>query len=400
MTKNNIYQNQLNQSLKKAKLTNLIDRVQPNTMEVSYLAGDIILKEGENDSSAYRILEGTVEVISKGHHGKVELARFSEGAIFGEMSLIDRKPRSATVKAISNVRLIRIVTATYEQELLQASPVIQELMLVFSNRLRKTDQSMVTLSDAEKQQRNIAELNREELTVISHIAQTGVCLQNVFAWNESYKIIEDSLLKLGFKELKLHIESGIADCKDAVKIISQEKIGEYYELCFHGSNQTGKLVLFAPDKKLKDRYQDILTIYKGLLSSCLAKSEIYDALINISRYVENYISDTRIQDIANDFKKAIELFSNRNLDVLMAIPDRLRVGEKIEDITFEMTMGFQEIDRLVQEVDLIRKVFDNILQITKGQLTFNISSRDKYIDEIGSQSVVDDIISGENIRTV
>ncbi|MFC1724296.1 Crp/Fnr family transcriptional regulator [candidate division KSB1 bacterium] len=361
--------------------------------EVFFKSGDIILKEGDTDSVAYRILDGKVEVFRKGAKGDVALAALEKGAIVGEMSLIDKMPRSASVKALTDVKAVKIDCDRFTQEIKNTAPVFQELMSVFINRLRKADHTMIVLSDAEQKQKKIAELTREEINVLSHLARTGIELQNIFKWETAYDWIVNSLKDIGFSDFKLTTD--IKNLKESYSVnqVGEIKEGIKFELCFLGEERSGKLELTAPQTNLSDRYENILTIYAALLSSCLFKSEMYEAFSNIARHVEHHISDTRVQSIASELKSAIEHFSNRTLDVFMEIPERIKAGEKIEDILFELTMGFQEIDRLVQEVDLLIKVFNNILGIAKGKLPADIKDLDKHIDEKGDQSLVDEIFS-------
>ena len=68
----------------------------------SYRAGDVIIAEGEFTSDAYIIDRGFVEVY---HAGPPEqrLSILGPGDIFGEMSLITERPRSASVRALEDV---------------------------------------------------------------------------------------------------------------------------------------------------------------------------------------------------------------------------------------------------------------------------------------------------------
>ena len=69
---------------------------------VQFKAGDVILSEGEEGNSAFLITTGSVEVIiGEGNKAKV-VATLGEGAIFGEMSLLEPGPRSATIKAVTD----------------------------------------------------------------------------------------------------------------------------------------------------------------------------------------------------------------------------------------------------------------------------------------------------------
>ena len=66
-----------------------------------YEAGEVIVQENDFGETAYLIEQGQVEV-SKALDGQtVHLAYLGVGEIFGEMSMIDEKPRSATVTAVT-----------------------------------------------------------------------------------------------------------------------------------------------------------------------------------------------------------------------------------------------------------------------------------------------------------
>ena len=65
-----------------------------------YQPGEVLLREGDMGESAYIVERGRVEVTKELHGQMVHLAFLGPGEIIGEMSIIDNKPRSATVIAI------------------------------------------------------------------------------------------------------------------------------------------------------------------------------------------------------------------------------------------------------------------------------------------------------------
>src|SRR5438128_2574135 len=66
---------------------------------VKFRAGDTIISEGESGDSAFLIVSGSVEVsVGQGAATK-SVGSLAAGDVFGEMSLIDAAPRSATVRA-------------------------------------------------------------------------------------------------------------------------------------------------------------------------------------------------------------------------------------------------------------------------------------------------------------
>jgi CRP/FNR family transcriptional regulator len=73
-----------------------------------YKDEETICSEGDTADSMYVIQSGKVEVIKKTARGEVTIATLNKGDFFGEMSLFDHQPRSATVKAVGDARILKI----------------------------------------------------------------------------------------------------------------------------------------------------------------------------------------------------------------------------------------------------------------------------------------------------
>ena len=73
-----------------------------------YKDGEVIVKEGTQSRTMYVIQSGNVKVVKSEGETETTLAMLGEGDIFGEMSLFDAKPRSATVKAVGEARVLAI----------------------------------------------------------------------------------------------------------------------------------------------------------------------------------------------------------------------------------------------------------------------------------------------------
>src|SRR4051794_32498856 len=72
-------------------------------------AGDHIFREGEQAREMFVVLGGEVEVLKRAKRGsEARVALLGPGDWFGEMSILDVMPRSATVLAVSPTRLLRI----------------------------------------------------------------------------------------------------------------------------------------------------------------------------------------------------------------------------------------------------------------------------------------------------
>lgn len=73
-----------------------------------YKDGETIVEEGMQSRTMYVIQGGKVKVVKNDNGNETVLALLGEGDIFGEMSLFDASPRSATIKAIGEARVLAI----------------------------------------------------------------------------------------------------------------------------------------------------------------------------------------------------------------------------------------------------------------------------------------------------
>lgn len=71
--------------------------------EQRFAKGEVIFWEGEASDAAYTIRSGSVEIEKNTETGPVRLALLSEGEIFGEMGIVEERPRSATARAAEPV---------------------------------------------------------------------------------------------------------------------------------------------------------------------------------------------------------------------------------------------------------------------------------------------------------
>jgi CRP/FNR family cyclic AMP-dependent transcriptional regulator len=79
--------------------------------KVAFKAGETIIREGDEGDNAFFIVSGEVDVsVGRGANPKI-VGRLGTGEVFGEMSLIDPGPRSATVIAACDVECL---SASYQ----------------------------------------------------------------------------------------------------------------------------------------------------------------------------------------------------------------------------------------------------------------------------------------------
>jgi len=117
-----------------------------------YPAGETILREGLSIQILWIIVSGRCEVV-KVSNGASErsLAVLEQGAVFGEMSFFHPAPHSASVRAVTDVDVMRLSRERYDQ-LLERTPaaagkVAVNTAAVLAERLRKMDEWTCELLD-------------------------------------------------------------------------------------------------------------------------------------------------------------------------------------------------------------------------------------------------------------
>ncbi len=124
-----------------------------------YQDEEIIFEDGTPGLGAYVILEGTVKIYGERKNQIIELASLGTGAFFGEMSLIDELPRSATGIASGETRLVGLFRPQLRQ-LLHARPklgiiIMERLAKMVADRLRISNELIA------KYQEQLSRLEKE-----------------------------------------------------------------------------------------------------------------------------------------------------------------------------------------------------------------------------------------------
>src|SRR5262245_27068333 len=116
-------------------------RVADQSRIVEVHQGTVITQIGEPGDSFFVIIDGTVVVRTPVGPG-IEL---KPGDFFGEMSLLDGEPRSATIVASTDVRLL-IVDRTHFWRLLEETPdLIRRILTILSRRVRRLEQTQYAI---------------------------------------------------------------------------------------------------------------------------------------------------------------------------------------------------------------------------------------------------------------
>jgi CRP-like cAMP-binding protein len=101
-------------------------------------AGEVIIAEGDPADAMYLVDEGELEVSKQIGDMQVPLATLEAGEPLGEVGLVNGRPRTATVRAVRDSRLLRIDAEAFE-ELLTAPGSARRLLATVSRRLEEQE---------------------------------------------------------------------------------------------------------------------------------------------------------------------------------------------------------------------------------------------------------------------
>ena len=103
----------------------------------TYPDGAVIVSEGERGDCMYVVQAGRVKVVHEesGHEQCFDV--ISEGGFFGEMALFETEVRSATVRALGEVRVLKIDKRTLLRRINEDPLLALNLLKTLSARLRK-----------------------------------------------------------------------------------------------------------------------------------------------------------------------------------------------------------------------------------------------------------------------
>jgi len=186
--------------------------------------GDVLFKDGDPGDEMYLIKSGKIRISKAAGDIEKTLAILKEGDFFGEMSVIDGSPRSATATALEPTELVIFDREVFMNQV-RENPLIEYVLHTLIRRLRETDEQIKYLLIKNEEKRLVAML----LTRAREGTQTdkGVLLNLSFSFEEladivgtsveKTKSIIDNLLKAGL----IAIES------DKLYVTNQRNLEEY-----------------------------------------------------------------------------------------------------------------------------------------------------------------------------
>lgn len=102
-------------------------------------AGEYVMREGEESTTMYFVQSGSLAVYKVKGNVEQQIGTIYAGELVGEMSFLDKEPRCATVKAISDCSLLVIPSVKFEKIFNELPKWYKALVNTLLGRLRKAN---------------------------------------------------------------------------------------------------------------------------------------------------------------------------------------------------------------------------------------------------------------------
>ncbi len=120
----------------------------------AYAKGDVLCREGTIGQSCFLLATGSVNVTKRTEEGDKVLATLRAGQIVGQLALVDRSPRSASVVAEEAVVALELTRDVFEKLLRASSPVAlrfqEQIAIAGVRQLRMANQRLTTILSGNK----------------------------------------------------------------------------------------------------------------------------------------------------------------------------------------------------------------------------------------------------------
>ncbi len=128
--------------------------------------GEVIIREDDIGETAYIVETGRVDVTKEKNGKKIYLGYMTAGDIFGEMSIIDDQPRSATVTAVEKTSVKEIHRDEFLEILQKDQDAAVRILKTLFNRLREINIQVLQNRATQQGPRKVAEFDaiKEDLS--------------------------------------------------------------------------------------------------------------------------------------------------------------------------------------------------------------------------------------------
>jgi CRP/FNR family transcriptional regulator, cyclic AMP receptor protein len=200
-----------------------------------FSAGTTIFNEGDSGDEMYVIQSGKVNIAKKTHDVEKILVTLGPGAFFGEMAIINRKPRSATAVVVEDAHLLVIGPKTFDTLIRGNVEIAVRMIKILAQRLQEADNQI------------------EKLLLKDYNSRIVYCLANLVP--KGKPVAGGTLVTINAETLaqKVGLAPGLVG--DVLSKLLKAKLIREHEggLVIHDANRLREFIEFL---EMKDRFGD------------------------------------------------------------------------------------------------------------------------------------------------
>jgi len=366
-----------------------------NSILEEFKSGDVILKEGESGDKVCLLVKGRVKILKLADtKGKI-LFEMSEGDFFGEMALIDLRPRSASVVALSDCEVISIPADYFERLIHREPQILINIARALSERLRVSNERL--LRDFLEYEKEVT----EQINKLNYLIEITKRVNSTIDIDELLKIILEIALEITnadrgtvylvdemsgeiwskvlqgdeIREIRLKIGQGIAgyvaQTGEVINLVDAYQDPRFNPEIDRKTGYRTKTILCQP---IKDKNDKIVGVFQLInkKSGVFTKrdEEMLNALsihasiaIQNARMAQELVNSERLAVIGRMASSIIHDIKNPMATIkAYAQVIRKKVGEG-ETI--------QLVDEVIRQVDRLVNMAQEILDFSKGVTSMN-----------------------------
>ena len=119
--------------------------MKPGALGEVYADGEVLFRQGETGDCMYVIQEGTVEIFMEKGDREITLRQAREGEILGEMAIVDRVVRSASVRAVGETRVLTLDKKNFLRRVHQDPSLALNVVEIMSKRIRELSEEIARM---------------------------------------------------------------------------------------------------------------------------------------------------------------------------------------------------------------------------------------------------------------
>jgi sigma-B regulation protein RsbU (phosphoserine phosphatase) len=376
--------------LPESELNSLIKVVDTRT----YPGGSIVCYEGEREYIFYIIQQGEVAFTKKMGDSEQFLGLKTRGEFFGELGVLDRAPRAATVHAISDCTLIEIHESTLDDILTRYPSVARAIMRGITRSVRDTDR--ITIAELQLKNSELARTLENLKAAQAELLRRERLKRDL----EIAAEVHHSILPTSFPEVPGFEFAAVARP-------AREIGGDLYDVVDVGHNQLGIVMADASGKSVQAAiYMAVVrALFLSQSSAKLSPIEtaqyVHDLLLKVSPTADMFVTafyaklnyvDRQMSYVRGGHDRPVFYHSGSGQVKLLDAPGRF-LGLLPNLILQESSLTFEPGDTLVCYSDGAT----DAVRPTDGQM-YGLSRLEKIVVQHGHRSaqelveiIVDDI---------